>query len=141
MAQETVKKSDLNGICRKQTVSVKNKTKMTGFCDNCKHIAEMTNEKTCMCCGFKVTHKQNHDALMRRFEEIIKDNQGFLDGFMRYPSKAENRFYAWVKDGLWHYKIDMRFFVEYMDIAFNEGEDKYDMFFDYIKRICPRIIV
>src|SRR5437867_9797354 len=133
----------LDGVtCRKQVVSAKNKSKLLGYCEEpCHHIAVMTNEKRCMCCGNQVIHRQNYTAFQKKFEEIIQDNEGFCQASMRFPTKPENRFYAWIKNGPWWYKIDMRYFIEYMDLAFTDGKDKYDRFFEHIMKTCPRIIV
>ena len=142
MAQSINKAEPLNGICRRQIISAKNKTANIGFCDTaCHHLSEMTEKKMCLCCGNTILHHQNYDTIMKRFEEIIKDNQGFLEGWKKWPSKQENRLYAWVKNGLYTYRIDMRMFVEYMDLAFTDGQDKYDNFFKHLERTCPRIMI
>lgn len=132
-------------ICRKKIVSQKSKSIIVEFCDRpcCKHLAERTLDKKCTCCGGIIRHHQNYDALMKRFDEIIQDNLGFLEGYKTWPPKSENRLYAWIKIGIWQYKIDAKYFIEYSDLAYETtsetSQEKYDRFFEGIKKDCPRI--
>lgn len=130
--------------CKRIIVSPKKKGAIIGYCaEACHHLSEFTIDKTCLCCGSSkgITRNPTYSSWGKRFDEIISDNQIFLEGFRKWPTKPENRFYAWIKMGLWTYKIDVKFFAEYMDIVSQDdnGLDRYAMFFEYILKICPRI--
>lgn len=76
---------------------------------------------------------------MQKFDQIIADNQFFLDGHKIFPAKLENSFYAMVKNGYFTYFVHTRYFIEYMDLSNADGDDKYNRFFNSIIKNCPRI--
>jgi hypothetical protein len=130
--------------CRRIIASPKKKGAIIGYCSNgCHHLSEFTHDKTCLCCGSSkgITRNPTYNSWSKRFDDIIEDNLIFLEGFKKWPTKPENRFSAWIKMGLWTYKIDIKFFAEYMDIVSqdDDGMDRYAMFFEYLIKICPRI--
>ena len=131
-------------ICKNKIASIKNKTIITAYCESpCFHVAELTDQKRCGCCGIILKHKQTYEAFRDKFEEIIEDNPVFLDAFRELPSKPENRFYAFVKNGYYTYIVDMKFFEAYRDLAIADknnmdGQDKYNRFFTVLKNTCPR---
>jgi hypothetical protein len=130
--------------CKRLIASPKKKNAIVGYCSGaCHHLAEFTQDKTCLCCTSTkgITRNPTYDSWTKRFDGIIEDNLIFLEGFRKWPTKPENRFYAWIKMGLWTYKIDIKFFAEYMEIVNfdDDGLDRYAMFFEYIIKICPRL--
>lgn len=140
MSVTTFKKTTIHLGKSSQAHIVKNKAKykdpQSGFCPYCYATVELTPENDCKICGARVVRKATYASFKKRFEMFLEKNQDILDCWIADRPENEQLKVPIVLGGTTYY-VALRYFKEYEGLFGTNEKNAYQLFFDYIRMVCP----
>lgn len=100
-------------VCRKISVS-NHHPQGSSYCKFCRHYSLTDEKQRCVCCLNKIVRERKYYSDLRKFEQIIEQNQNLIDVYLKHPYQVDYMPGFVVKLGYKTYLVNIKHLAEYM---------------------------